>query len=646
MRFYMGLDNIKKLKMNVFKKIIIVSLLTIFASSDSIGQTPITVCPQLNSFTGMTRGYHFTAPTNFTICGIYVEDDMSTLFQSVAIVRFTAGPPPAYAGTTNAFVTLFQNLNYGPNNMITVPNVAVNTGDIIGIYGSRGANSINSYGSPNCGLTIGGFPTTAQRSGMQFDLAAGPGMHDIWSEVNYNIGRVTMYTNCCVGPIAIPAVTGDTSVCEGDVSTYTVPAQTNALGYNWTVPGGATITSGQGTTSITVTWNNAPGGQVCVDWTDSCSVSPQTCLNVVVNPTPVAVVPTNIISCHGDLVPASAFTSTPVGGTFTWTSSNPAIGLGASGIGNTPAFTGTNPGTSPISSTISVIPTLNGCVGLPATYTITIDPIVSTSTNVSICQGDSMLIGGNYYSTQGAYIDTLGSANGCDSIVTYNLSINIVSVATSNVSICEGDSILLNGNYYSSAGQYPFTFTSSFGCDSTIIYDLSLAPLPIFNVIGGGLIHLGESANLAVMPGVSGTTYSWSPPIWLSCYTCQNPIATPQTSTWYYVTVKNAGGCERIDSVYIEVDPTTNIYVPNIFSPNDDNNNDVYLISGKGIDQFNLAIFNRWGQLLFESTDIEQGWDGTKEGTPLGQGVFVYKLNVIFYDGETIEQTGNITLIR
>lgn len=161
-----------------------------------MSQTPITVCNQLNSFTGMTRGYHFTAPTDFNICGLYVEDNVSTLFQSVAIVRFTAGAPPAWAGTTNSFVTLFQNLNYGPNNMIAVPNIGINTGDIIGIYGSRGANSINSYGNPNCVLIIGGFPTTARRSGMQADLATGPSMVNIWSEVNYNIGRVTMYVNC------------------------------------------------------------------------------------------------------------------------------------------------------------------------------------------------------------------------------------------------------------------------------------------------------------------------------------------------------------------------------------------------------------------------------------------------------------------
>ncbi len=632
--------------MKLIKNILILSvaLLTFF---DVQAQTPITVCPQLNSFTGMTRGYHFTAPTNFTICGIYVEDDMSTLFQSVAIVRFTSAAPPAYNATTNAFVTLFQNLNYAPNNMIAVPNVAINAGDIIGIYGSRGANSINSYGSPNCPLIISGFPTTAQRSGMQFDLAAGPGMHDIWSEVNYNIGRVTMYTGCCPTPTAIPSVAGDTTVCEGDVMTYTAQAQSGATAYNWTVPAGATITAGQNTPTVTVTWNTAPGGNVCVDWTDSCSTSAQTCINVVVAPTPTATVPLNNTYCHNTSVPASAFTSIPAGATFTWTNSNTAIGLVASGTGNTPAFTATNATGSPITSTVTVIPTsANGCIGLPVTYTITIDPIVTSSTNVDVCQGDSILINGNYYSTAGNYTDTLASANGCDSIVTYVLTVNIVSVATSNVVICQGDSVLLNGNYYSTPGSYPFTFTSVFGCDSTINYVVTISTPLTYNVTGGDSIYLGQSVSLAVVPGTFGNTYSWSPPTGLSCLFCQNPIATPPTSTWYYVTVIDPSGCPTYDSVYVDVDPTSNIYIPNIFSPNEDGNNDIYLVRGQGIELFNMMIFNRWGQKIFESDDIDNGWDGTKNGKHLGQGVFVYKIHATMYDGGSINQTGNITLIR
>ena len=78
----------------------------------------------------------------------------------------------------------------------------------------------------------------------------------------------------------------------------------------------------------------------------------------------------------------------------------------------------------------------------------------------------------------------------------------------------------------------------------------------------------------------------------------------------------------------------------------DDGNNDVYLVRGKGIEEFNLFIYNRWGQLVFESNDINDGWDGTKGGKPLNQGVFVYKVFVRMYTGDVVEQTGNVTLVR
>ena len=96
--------------MKKITKLFFLGLLSLWVTQEVAAQTPITVCPQISSFSSMTRGYHFTANTTFTICGVYVEDDMSTAAQSVAIVRFTAGPPPAYAGTTNNFVTLFQSL--------------------------------------------------------------------------------------------------------------------------------------------------------------------------------------------------------------------------------------------------------------------------------------------------------------------------------------------------------------------------------------------------------------------------------------------------------------------------------------------------------------------------------------------------------
>lgn len=112
---------------------------------------------------------------------------------------------------------------------------------------------------------------------------------------------------------------------------------------------------------------------------------------ITVNPTPVANVPANIAQCGGNVSPA-AFTSTPAGSTFTWTNSNTAIGLGASGSGNIATFVGTNGGSTPITGTIAVTPTLNGCIGIPSNFTITINPtpIISTVTNATACHNQTV----------------------------------------------------------------------------------------------------------------------------------------------------------------------------------------------------------------------------------------------------------------
>ena len=195
------------MKVTFLNKILFVSL--ILFTIELKAQTPIAICADQTSFTSMTRGYHFTAPSTFAICGIFVEDSRSTSAQSAEIVRFTAGPPPAYAGSTNSFVSLFYQNNYAPNSMIAVPNVIVNAGDIIGVYGSRA--TVNSYGLAQCPTTIQGNPVTLFRSGMQFDLATQQ-MHDIWSEINYYIGRVTISIDCIILPVQLVSFEGE---CNG-----------------------------------------------------------------------------------------------------------------------------------------------------------------------------------------------------------------------------------------------------------------------------------------------------------------------------------------------------------------------------------------------------------------------------------------------
>lgn len=359
-------------------------------------QTPITICPDQTSFSGMTRGYHFTSPTNFTVCGIYVEDDRSTAAQSCEIVRFLAGPPPAYNGTTNNFVSLFRQINYAPNAMISVPNVAINNGDIIGVYGSRG-NAVNSYGQANCNVTINGNPTTLQRSGMQANLGATGQMQNIWSEVNYYIGRVTLYHSCCPQPPAISNIFGPDTVCIGDTITYGVVPPANVQSYNWIVPGNATIISGQNTSQLNVVFNSSPGGQICIEYDDTCTTSPQTCLNVAVVPNVNVTVTDSTESCTGRC-DGFAYATYNSGGfgpfTYTWNTAPVQVGDTAFNLcGGNYNLTVTDHGCDtdiPFVMQSSPISCCNANVG---TNTITMNG--NGTNNYVLCDGDTAIITSN-----------------------------------------------------------------------------------------------------------------------------------------------------------------------------------------------------------------------------------------------------------
>jgi len=89
-----------------------------------------------------------------------------------------------------------------------------------------------------------------------------------------------------------------------------------------------------------------------------------------------------------------------------------------------------------------------------------------------------------------------------------------------------------------------------------------------------------------------------------------------------------------------------NYFLPTAFSPNQDGLNDILYVRGRGIRDIALSIYNRWGEKVFESHNISDGWDGTFKGKPLGSAVFVYCLEVTFTNGDHATNKGNVTLIR
>ena len=158
---------------------------------DGWSQTLMPLPSQSTTYTGNTRGYWFQAPTDFRIVGLRVPTDASTDDQSVTVVRFNAGAPPFYATTTNNFTVLALFQNIAGNNVLSV-NIPVYEDDYIGILGSRGATSTNSYGANNFSTNILGESVTLARCGMQYDLET-TSPQNLWQENATNLARIEMY---------------------------------------------------------------------------------------------------------------------------------------------------------------------------------------------------------------------------------------------------------------------------------------------------------------------------------------------------------------------------------------------------------------------------------------------------------------------
>ncbi len=193
--------------------------------------------------------------------------------------------------------------------------------------------------------------------------------------------------------------------------------------------------------------------------------------------------------------------------------------------------------------------------------------------------------------------------------------------------------------------DYIVLATDSLGCTVTDTLTVFVAAPP------GS--EAGENAYL--QPGVAGelfaevaagSTVEWSPSDGLSCTDCISTLANPYETTTYYLTVTDELGCTSSDSVIVHAYPT--IYVPNAFTPGGNIKNPVFYAYGLGIADFNMTIYSRWGQILYESDDIYEGWDGTINGNEAQRGVYVWtiKYTTDIDPTNVHKMIGHVTLLR
>jgi alpha-tubulin suppressor-like RCC1 family protein len=288
----------------------------------------------------------------------------------------------------------------------------------------------------------------------------------------------------CLLPNTPTPISGSNKFCENETSNFSVSSVNGADTYTWSVPSGAVINSGQGTTNINVTFGNL-SGNVVLTAENSCGPVSRT-LGVVVNTHTFST--QNTDACDSLVSPSGMYTW-KTNGSYNDTIAN-AVGcdsiitinlniLNSSQASITDMACGIySINGDDFTSSGTYTQVLSNSVGCDSTLTLnlTIYP-TKFNVNATICNGDSIQIGSNYYKTQGIYKDTLLASTGCDSIITLDLKVKPIEF-TQNFSICLGENIVVGLNTYDTTGIYLDSLIGMFGCDSIVTTNLTVHPLP------------------------------------------------------------------------------------------------------------------------------------------------------------------------
>lgn len=198
------------------------------------------------------------------------------------------------------------------------------------------------------------------------------------------------------------------------------------------------------------------------------------------------------------------------------------------------------------------------------------------------------------------------------------------------------------------SGNYTVVVSDDNGCSVTGTFTVTnTGSLTVSVTPSTTTINAGESV---VLTASGGMNYTWAPNAGLSCTNCESPTATPTTTTTYTVSATDDQGCSGEASALVVVQTNcSGLFVPTIFSPNgtgpDANNTLCVLGDASCVSNLTFQVFDRWGELMFETTSLDNCWDGSFRGKPVQSGVYVYRLYAAV-NGEVIEESGNTTVVR
>ncbi|MFN0034918.1 MAG: gliding motility-associated C-terminal domain-containing protein [Saprospiraceae bacterium] len=323
-------------------------------------------------------------------------------------------------------------------------------------------------------------------------------------------------------------------------------------------------------------------------------------------------------------------------------------------------------------------------------------PLVAGDT--SLCDGDSAVLSTGLFaayawagggstamlevSAAGVYAVTVTDANGCTATASATVTELPPMVAEwlAGDPLCHGDStgfveltsisggagplsFSLNGwaptdvPVFGSlpAGDWEVVATDAAGCTATFAFALADPPALAVDLGPSPELAVGDTYPIPVTVNQSGVfAYAWSPPIGLDCADCPSPVATAREEIAYMLLLTNADGCEASDSLRLRIKRSEGAYVPNVFSPDGDGQNDWLAIFGNPAHVLAVGLFrvyDRWGELVFESkalalNDERSGWDGRHRGQNALPGVYVWYAEIRLIDGSVVKRSGEVTVAR
>jgi gliding motility-associated-like protein len=473
----------------------------------------------------------------------------------------------------------------------------------------------------------------------------------------------------------------DTAVCTGYSSVPLLANAAGALQYTWSPSTGLNNSSinnpSANPSASTKYYVEVIGGNGC---------KAQDSINVTVLQSPTVDTRTDTAICNSTqiLLNTSASNAT----TFSW---SPVTGLSNANI--------ENPIASPGVTTKYIITASNAACSAKDSVVIDIlpSPTVAKSNDTTICnQGSAQLFaaGGNNYSWSPAtglnnisianpiaspsapttYKVLVAGANGCsklDSVKVNWIPKPTFTINPPTVAVCLGSATTLTAsgadayNWYEGSSvlsptsaatsvsptasqQYSVAVRHNFcNINDTLRSSVTVNPLPTVTVAKSNDIDCSNASATLIATG--GVNYNWTPTQGVSAANSASPIVTPVATTTYNVNVTDVNGCSKSDSVKVNVifNPLAGGYnMPNAFTPNGDGKNDCFGIKYWGaIERLDFTIFNRWGEVIFKTSNPSACWDGNLKGIPQPSGTFVYQIRAKTACGEVYKK-GTIALMR